>query len=79
MTSTELRQRFATGYRIMARERARRAQEFPEGHPERAQQIQEIDEVIMAFIALKNELKELLLAEEFRQEKLLDTPRRGEY
>lgn len=79
MTSDELRQRFATGYRIIARERAMRNRVFPEGHPQRTQKLQEIDELLMIYIELKNELKERLLAEEYRQEKLLDVHPRGGY
>jgi UDP-N-acetylglucosamine transferase subunit ALG13 len=78
MTPDELRSKYKTAYKIIARERQMREYVFAHLSQELARKLAEMDLLLEIVTALKDELKEHVgVAHE--QGTLIDVPRKGEY
>lgn len=78
MTRDELRAKFNTAYKIIARERRWREHVFPPGHPRREEKIREMDRLLEVVTEFKDELKKHV-GPVMEQAPLLEVPRKVEY
>jgi hypothetical protein len=85
MTLAELRQRWIRIYKTIDREMEWRNKRYPVGDPERETELAEINLLLADTLALKDELKRRIKADEeaaiqaSEQPRLLDAPRRNSY
>ena len=78
MTQDELRAKFKTGFKIIARERRMREYVFRNDPVAREQKLGEIDRLLEILTEIKDELKERMEAD-YEQPTLLDVPKRASY
>lgn len=79
ITQDELRAKYNSAYKIIARERRMREHVFPPGNPRHEEKLREMDLLLEIVTALKDELKTRMMAEDYRQPTLLDVPKPVEY
>ena len=79
MTVDELRAKYGVAYKIIERERKWRAHVFAPGTSRHDEKQREMDRLLEVMTDLKDELKQRLEREEYRQPRLLDAPRRESY
>jgi hypothetical protein len=78
VTRDELRAKYNAAYKIIAREREKRAQDFRHDPVARKQRLAEMDRLLEIVTAFKDELKQHITNAP-QQPQLLDVPRKVEY
>lgn len=78
MTRDELRAKFNTGFKIIARERRMREHVFRNDPVAKEQKLREIDLLLEILTEIKDELKERM-GGDYEQPALLDVPKRATY
>lgn len=78
MTPDELRAKYKTAYKIVARERKMREHVFRNDPVALRQKVAEMDRLLEILTAFKDELKEHVGAG-YEQTALIEVPRKGEY